>query len=207
MLACSYSQVHAVGAGRHIVYLGGEVEISILDKWTAALHAIPNNTTLMYNKWNPGYQEGAMMSMSVFFEKKWWHGYEWIVRLNPDTFIYNDTLLKTMMFSNNNVDAVLANCEPHVVYNQSFGGTIKNFNVHTDFFAVRPEKLPPDAFSDWQKQKNAERQASHIFANLVRNRRVAWILRKNRDYSCRVRGSGLCHENGNKCEFVSSDCI
>ena len=147
------------------------------------------------------------MSMSVFFEKKWWHGYEWIVRLNPDTFIYNDTLLKTMMFSNNNVDAVLANCEPHVVYNQSFGGIIKNFNVHTDFFAVRPEKLPPDAFSDWQKQKNAERQASQIFANLVRNRRVAWILRKNKDYSCRVRGSGLCHENGNKCEFVSSDCI
>jgi hypothetical protein len=54
---------------------------------------------------NLGYQVGAKQAMVDAFEHGWFDGYDWIVRLNPDVLIRNDTWFLEQMV-NTSVDAL-----------------------------------------------------------------------------------------------------
>ena len=72
---------------------------------------------------NPGYQQGAIQAVVDGFgpkghQEKWFDGYDWVVRLNPDVLILQDEWLHETML-NSSVDGIFGECK---------GG-----QIHTDF--------------------------------------------------------------------------
>jgi len=171
-----------------LVYLGGIVTPAFLQQWQAVLQKLPVNATLRYDELNPGYQQGAMRGMHEMLANGWWKGYDWVIRLNPDVLIYNDSYLRVLMFPLDvRVSAVLANCLPNPA----------SLVVHTDFMVLRSSALPLDAFADWKTFPNAERQATRAFAGVIGNNATAWIQLHNPwDSDCRIRGNGIWHAHG-----------
>jgi hypothetical protein len=93
---------------------------------------------------NPGYQEGAMAALRDASKNGWFTGYDWIIRLNPDVILRNETFLINTMMNDPNATAMLINCKPN------------SLKVHTDFFAIKPSVLPPNAFQKRRQGGNAE---------------------------------------------------
>ena len=56
---------------------------------------------------NPGYQGGAILAIKKAIENNWFDGYDWVIRLNPDVLIRNETWLVETM-SNKEVDGIFA---------------------------------------------------------------------------------------------------
>ena len=165
-----------------LVFLGGNTSRRVLEEWKHAVAHLGVNATLQHDPYNPGYQSGAMRTMRVFLDKQRGRGYDWVIRLNPDTLIYDDTHL-AHFFTQRNLTAVLANCLSNT----------QSPAIHTDFFAVRPQCIPAGAFADWKSAPNAERQATRDFGKILRGKSFAWLLPRNFDGICRVRGNGLWH--------------
>jgi len=98
-------------------------------------------------------QNGAMAALIDAAKNKWFHGYDWVIRLNPDVIVRNDTfILETIQ--DPSVTALLVDCyhDPkHLVTNPD-----EYSKIHTDFFAIKPSALPHDAFLV-PKTKNAEK--------------------------------------------------
>ena len=171
-----------------LVYLGGTVTAAFLAEWQAAVQHLPINATLRYDKLNPGYQEGAMRAMHEMLANGWWKGYDWVIRLNPDVLIYDESYLRALMYPPDaHVSAVLANCRPNT----------ESLDVHTDFLALRPSTISMDAFADWRTFPNAENQATRALAGIVRNNGTSWVYINNPwDAACRIRGHGIWHAHG-----------
>jgi hypothetical protein len=92
-----------------------------------------NVTVKMYS--NPGYQEGAVQAMvDPFLENvTWFDEYDWVIRVNPDVLIRNDTwLMQTML--NTSLDMIVHDCVSTNKYTE-------NAFLHTDFFAFRPSTI------------------------------------------------------------------
>ena len=67
-------------------------------QWRRALSALPNERTgLEAHDRNPGKQEGALYSMHVALQRGWFSGYEWVLRINPDVYIYDDEFLSQQL--------------------------------------------------------------------------------------------------------------
>lgn len=94
---------------------------------------------------NIGYQTGAMKALTDASTEGWFDGYDWVIRLNPDVIIRNETFLINVMENDPNATALLINC-----FHDK-----KSLHVHTDFFAIKPSVLPKDAFM-FQTFKKAE---------------------------------------------------
>lgn len=160
-----------------ILFLGGEATSGQLSRWKSALQNLGVNATLQHDASNPGYQQGAMRAVHMLVTNGWWRGYDWVVRLNPDVLIYDDNYLEKF-FQNHKLSAVLASCE-HIL----------GAKVHSDFFAVRPSRLPQDSFADWETYRGtAEYQATKVFQSIIQRKEHAWLLPENMDRACRVRG-------------------
>ncbi|GFH55266.1 hypothetical protein CTEN210_11742 [Chaetoceros tenuissimus] len=102
---------------------------------------------------NPGYQEGAIAALTDAAREGWFHGYDWVIRVNPNVIIRNDAFLLNVMQNDPNATALLVNC-------------IRSNNrpiVHTDFFAIQPGALAPNTFLN-STINNAER----AFTNAIR---------------------------------------
>lgn len=160
-----------------VLFLGGEATSEKLSRWRLAVQKLKVNATLYHDASNPGYQQGAMRAAHMLVTNGWWRGYDWVVRLNPDVLIYDDTYLEKF-FQQQELSAVLASCE-------HFLGA----KVHSDFFAVRPSRLPQDSFADWETYRGtAEYQATKVFQSIMQRKEHAWLLPENMDRACRVRG-------------------
>jgi len=171
-----------------LVFLGGKATGEELSRWRSAIGKLGVNATLQHDPTNPGYQAGAMRAMHVLMQNGWWRGYDWVVRLYPDVLIYDDAYLQKF-FLDPKLSAVLANCGQHIVrdpHQNKRGGLGK---VHTDFFAMRPSRIPEAAFADWNKAENAEVQATGVFWDIIERKECAWLLPSNLDKACRIRGS------------------
>jgi hypothetical protein len=75
------------------------------------IHAVfpPNKVKAIYVHPNPGHQEGATLAMNQGFERGYFDGYDWVIRVNPDVLIRNDTwLLNT--FQDQTIHGVFADC-------------------------------------------------------------------------------------------------
>ena len=135
------------------------------------------------------YQGGAVVAMlDPFLEKhRWFDGYDWVIRTNPDVLIRNDDfLIRTL--KNESYDGVFVrwwnNGEPA---------------LHTDFFAFRPKEANTTAlFKKFSQQisKGAEfvHAETHLYAGFqetVKQGRVAWLPNaKRRKWAARVEGIG-----------------
>lgn len=131
---------------------------------------------------NPGYQEGAMLAMRNASENGWFVGYDWVVRLNPDVIVRNDSWVLQQM-QNESIDGIFARCNDRPIWASK--GPMK---VHTDFTVFRPRALAPGSFSN--ASSNAEWQASRAFADTLRSGRYALLPSGPHRNVCRVRGEG-----------------
>ena len=77
-------------------------------------------------------QWGANMAMSLAVSAGWFQSYDWVVRLNPDVLIRQSDFIVDHL-DDSSVDAIVARCDFE--------------KIDTDFFAVRPSALQPNAFA------------------------------------------------------------
>ncbi len=96
-----------------------------------------NQTITIHDRSNPGYQSGVITALEDAAKEGWFKGYDWVIRLNPDVIIRNDTYILDVMQNDLNATAILINCK---WFNP------ENPKVNTDFFAIKPEVLAPNTF-------------------------------------------------------------
>lgn len=130
----------------------------------------------------------AMLDPWTSNTTSWFDGYDWVVRLNPDVLIRNDTWLRETML-NQTIDCIAVD----------FSHPVKNFSaLHSDFYAFRPAAIDRNAvFTELDRHPTAER---HLGAALlaIRNR-TAWIpnvKRKRRNARILGPGSPVIHWHG-----------
>mmetsp|Transcript_88993 Transcript_88993/g.235418 ORF Transcript_88993/g.235418 Transcript_88993/m.235418 type:complete len:182 (+) Transcript_88993:377-922(+) len=149
---------------------------------------------------NPGYQQGAMNAAHVGFSSGWFRGYDWVIRINPDVVIYNDNLIWPLMQKAENWGIFVGcgtHCEPH-------SGCAPR-QTHTDFFAVRPSRVPPNAFADWNmSEPSAEVQATAAFKDIYAAKADVYLPRHYSSIHCRVTGGGVFHSTQFCHDFLES---
>jgi hypothetical protein len=89
---------------------------------------------------NPGYQEGAILALVEAYRNRWFEDYDWVVRVNPDVVIRDDTfLLQTM--EDDSVSGIFDDCLEKAC---PAGRKCVDRLIHTDFFAIRPSAISRD---------------------------------------------------------------
>ena len=142
---------------------------------------------------NPGYQEGAVLALVEGFRNGWFEGYDWVVRLNPDVLVRNDTFLVETM-QDDAVSGIFVDC-----YDKPCPGGRKcvDRQVHTDFFAIRPGAVSRDLVLKLDG-RHAEAMATAAFSGIVKNGSDAWVpgTGPHRGF-CRVSGefSPVIHDH------------
>ncbi len=126
----------------------------------------------------------SIFFFALYYRKGGEDGYDWVIRLNPDVFIYDDSYL-SIFFRSPHLSSVLGNC----------GGDTRFPKVMTDFLAFRPGSLPKDAFADWTKRANAEFQASAAMKSIIEQQKSPWLLPKQLSISCRTQANGVWHHH------------
>jgi len=95
---------------------------------------------IIHVRHNPGYQEGAILALVEAYKKGWFGGYDWVVRVNPDVLIRNDTFLLQSM-ANNSISGIFDDCLDRPC---DGGRNCVHRKIHTDFFAIRPAAVSRD---------------------------------------------------------------
>lgn len=105
---------------------------------------------------NPGYQGGAILAMNLGFEKKLFHGYDWVIRLNPDVIIHNDTTIIARILDPS-LDGIFVNCKNDAM------------KLHTDWSAFRPSAVSFNETDVVQlgRPKNAENHFTYLMALIL----------------------------------------
>lgn len=151
---------------------------------------------------SPAKQWGANMALSIGFSAGWFQPYDWVVRVNPDVLIRQSDFIVDHL-DDSSIDAIVAHC--------------KAGKLETDFFAVRPGVLKPDAF----RQMYAAATDKAIIVGIPKMNHEATamknflpILEANRyktvpnlapmEGKCRVRGdeAPVYHAHDSKSMFV-----
>ena len=94
-----------------------------------------NGNLKIYHRPKLGKTGGAHMAIYEAVTEGFFSGYDWIIRVNPDVLIRDDSFLLESM-SDPSIRALLIRCLP----------TKTSTNTHTDFFAIRPEVLDAKTF-------------------------------------------------------------
>ncbi|EWM20359.1 hypothetical protein Naga_100877g2 [Nannochloropsis gaditana] len=136
---------------------------------------------------NPGYQEGAMLAMTEAYRNHWFDGYEWVIRVNPDVLIRNDTFLLEGM-RDPGIEGIFADCLDKPC---PTGKNCSDRLIHTDFFAIRPDAVSLEAILDAdEKEPGAEPMARRAFSSIVWNGRDSWVPNAGPHMGhCRIAGA------------------
>jgi len=156
-----------------------------------------NHHLTIYLRENEVYNTGAVMAMYEAVSSNFFDGYDWIIRLNPDVMIRDDTFLRETMVDPT-VSALLINC--------SNRGT----KAHTDFFVIRPNVFDANLFTKQIIQTNAEQGFTSLIQDSVLSKGThRWIPNTNpKTSSCRAGNhrdyyeSPIVHEHGMFLLFV-----
>ena len=142
------------------------------------------NTTIKMVPTNIGYQEGAVQAMiDPFLDEhvSWFDDYDWVIRVNPDVLIREDTwLIQTML--NSTIDMIVHDCHTKNKFSN-------NPVFHTDFIAFRPR-----AVNRWillqSDRKNAEGHITEAFRHIYDQKRFYYVKgAKNAiEEYCRIAG-------------------
>ena len=125
-----------------------------------------NQKITIHDHINPGKEAGAKAALEDAAKEGWFKGYDWVIWLNPDVIIRNDTYILDVMQNDLNATAILINCA--------------HFNpqkpkVHTDFFAIKPGVLAPNTFIN-STIGNAELSFTNdISADIMNKGNHRWI--------------------------------
>jgi len=135
---------------------------------------------------NPGYQAGAMLAMETATSRRWFDGYDWVLRVNPDVLILDDDWLINNL-ADEHVDGIFSDCNDGNCTSHCTDGF-----VNSDFFAVRTNQLGPASFIELgEKYENAEKQMGAAFKSIMENGRDRWIPGTHMHGKCRVHGNGV----------------
>lgn len=111
-----------------------------------------------------------MAALSNAARAGWFSGYDWIIRVNPDVIIRNDTWMLDTMRSEPDVTGLLINCR----------NSTTSYKIHTDFFAIKPAALPTDAFTtvvnDAAGLPNAENSFTHDLQDTILKKGNMWWI-------------------------------
>ena len=135
---------------------------------------------------NPGYQEGAILAITEAIENHWFDKYDWVIRVNPDVLIRDDTFLLER-FGDSRIHSIFVDCLDR---DCPAGNRCADSMIHTDFFAVRPNAISLSAVRE-TKQDNAELMITGVFSSIVKDGADSWVpgAGPHRGY-CRVEGKG-----------------
>jgi hypothetical protein len=139
---------------------------SRLDEWLEPLE-FANKTVRHYDvvKEDP-YHGGAKLALVDPFEKGYLDGYDWVIRLNPDVLIRNETWLLAAL-QNPDIDGIFVWCSPPP----------EDVKIHTDFMAFRPRAVVHDPEkSPRQYAREIERTEPHaetIMSSIIKSGRHA----------------------------------
>ena len=112
----------------HDFYFGKTRNISLIEA------TFPGQNISVQIRQNIGYQHGAILALEEALKNKWFNGYDWVIRLNPDVIIRNDTWIQKTM-NDPNIDGIFVKCFD---WSDPRNKTLK---VHTDFSIFRPAAL------------------------------------------------------------------
>ena len=165
--------------------------------------AFPNNPVVVQTYNNTGRQEGATQALQEALEKNWFGGYDWVLRVNPDVIVRNDTWIAQMMMEED-VHGIFSDCTDGML-----NGPVPI--VQTDFFAVRPEhvdKYIGSIEAEDETSPSAEMHATFAFQNIWSSGHAA-ILPDNRpnDWCCRVGGEHSSVEHNHEWLMLLLDCL
>jgi hypothetical protein len=154
---------------------------------------------------NPGYNEGAVLAVTEAFENHWFDAYDWVIRLNPDVLIRNDTFLLDQM---NDIGT-------HGIFDDCWDVSCPKGNkcigrlIHTDFFAVRPHAIPSDAFAKAkEREEHAETMATDAFSSIVSAGADSWLPGTGPHLtSCRVTGESSPVIHTHEIDAVYPACL
>jgi len=188
-----------------LLYVGATKDASGMHshkRMAATLLATWPNTckNLRFGERYLGKQRGAMKAMHDAVSKGWFKEYDWIIRINPDVFIFDEKpMLRLMRPRTWGVFYNCRNVPPR--YGCGNNGVDACRVFQTDWFAVRPDKINKNAFADWPTFRDiAEVQATKGLRNIINASADAWLEPRAKGI-CRVTGHGLWHENS-FCEDV-----
>ena len=129
---------------------------------------INQNLTVQVRDGNPvsraQKQFGAMQALSQAALLQWFDGYDWVIRLNPDVIVRDDTFLVDVIKNDPRATALLINCD----------GVNNSTRAHTDFFALKPEALRLNAFLH-PSNPNAEYSFTHDIQSILESGGHRWI--------------------------------
>jgi hypothetical protein len=140
------------------------------------------NTVIKLVPTNRGYQEGAVQAMiDPFLDKNvsWFDNYDWVIRLNPDVIIRNDTwLMQTML--NSTIDMIVHDCLPWRNNDPLF---------HTDFIVFRPQAVDRERLLN-SNRRNAEKHITASFRDIYDQHRFAYVEGAKNEVAgdCRIAG-------------------
>jgi len=113
--------------------------------------------------------------------------YDWVIRLNPDVLVLNDTWIRATM-RNKDVDAIFVDCRDVC----SVGNcTNPKSLIHTDFLAFRSHIIRKGSFNSTTLERlgKAEKVATFEFQDVLTSGRHRWLPGAGpMRGKCRVRG-------------------
>jgi len=138
---------------------------------------------------NPDYQAGAVLAMEAATTQGWFDNYDWVIRVNPDVLILDDTsLIKNML--DLGVDGIFADCYAESSDRSETMGRTSAL-VNSDFFAIRPSHFSPTSFKPLEQYETAEDRMSNVVRGILENNRDRWIPGTNMHGICRIHGPGV----------------
>jgi len=171
-----------------LVYIGSDDQTLNRTRWHQTMRRFPNPVYRLRFGDNPGKQAGAKKAAHMLFSRGWASGYDWVVRLNPDVFVHNESLLFGPMADEGTWAVLGFCCFPVGVKKDGCG-------VNTDIFAVRPSRISNDSFAldPTRGARVAEVQAGHVFGPLISNNRVRWLPNDAGVCHLQTQGAGIFH--------------
>lgn len=149
-----------------VVFNTGNGSASMLEELFA------NQSFVEHRYPNPGYQAGAILAMQELFKNGWFKGYDWVIRINPDVIIRNDTWLMETMRTDLEAGGIFVDCYDGECPNgRGRGCRVKH--IHTDFVALRPSAL--DVKEMVKGGANAEILLGQQVLPMIKQERDRWL--------------------------------
>ena len=151
-------------------------------KRSLAEATFPGQNVSVHVHSNPGHQEGAIMAIEEALKNGWFNGYDWVIRLNPDVIIRNDTWIRETM-NDASVDGIFVMCAGH---------------IQTDFTIFRPKALASGADFSPYEGLGAEPVFTNRVMPILASGRYKYLPGTDDSRTmCRVRGkdSPVLHEH------------
>ena len=171
----------------HNLSVGKTKNISLIER------TFPGQNASIHVRENLGYQRGAILALEEALKNGWFNGYDWVIRLNPDVIIRNDTWIRETM-NDPNVDGIFVKCSG---WNETHDDFTK---IHTDFSIFRPTALSASTASQHASfpPLNAESVFTAKVEPILASGRYKFL--QGADWSgrvCKVRGkqSPVIHQH------------